>query len=121
MKKETVTEDEKRIGRVFNVSNPNKIPQRTNESMKVYFYFLSEKLIFPIKGSFTQETFPLHDETSSIVLHKLSEHHDDFYGILAEGKIERKNAVVPLVEFTPEDNDSNFQLIEDYKIWFCNY
>lgn len=122
MNKEKIPDEERRIMNVFNVSSPKKIPLRTNESMKVYFNFLSEKLIFPIKGSFTQETAPLHDTRYSIVLHRLSAHYDDFYGILSEGKIERKKAVVPLVDFIAEsEEDINSQLIDDYKNWFCNW
>ena len=48
--------------------------------------------------------------------------HDDFYGILVEGRKGRKKSVIPLVEFTSiSKGDENFQLIDDYKIWFCNW
>ena len=84
--------------------------------MKVYFKFLSEKLIFPIKGKFEEETAPMHMEKYSFVLHKLSDLYDDHYGILAEGKISGKMKVVPLVDFTPDKDGNNFQLIDDYKV-----
>ena len=122
MGEKTVSEEEKRIMKVFNAGNIGKIPSRTNESMKIYFNFLSKELIFPIKGESEEETAPMHMERHSIVLHKPSNLYDEHYGVLAEGRIGCKKEVVPLVDFTPDnENDENFQLIDDYKTWFCNY
>ena len=98
------------------------IPSVNNTNLDHYFKFLNKNLRFPIKGIFTQETAPLHNESKSIVLHKLSSNYNDFYGLLAEGKIGHKNAVISLAEFEVEDGKSlNFQLIDDYKTWFENY
>ena len=117
-----IPEDEKRIMKIFNVIGYNKIPKRTNEAMGTYFNFLNKNLIFPITGSHTQETGPFKSETISINLNSISDLYDDFYGILVEGKCGRKKAVVPLVDFELDDqDDENFELISDYKTWFCNW
>ena len=118
-------DDEKRIMNIFNIKKTSDIPSVDNTNLDHYFKFLNKNLRFPIKGIFTQETAPLHNESKSIVLHKLSvgcNNYDDFYGLLAEGKTGNKNAVVSLAEFEVEDgNTPNFQLIDDYKTWFENY
>ena len=121
-KNNSVREDEIRIMKVFDVKKIDDILCVDNKSLEQYFKFLNDNLSFPIKGIFTQETTPLHNESKSIVLHKLSSNYDDFYGLLAEGKIGNKTAVVSLAEFEVEDGSSlNFQLIDDYKTWFENY
>lgn len=108
--------------KVFNVRDYDKIPKRTNESMKNYFNFLKKRLTFPINGEHTWETWPFKPETLLIKLHSRSDVYDDFYGILTEGSAGRKKVVVPLVDFNPENEDNeNFKLIDDYKIWFCNW
>lgn len=117
-----IPEDEKRIMKVFNVKDYDKIPKKTNEAMKIYFNFLKKKLIFPITGKHTSETGPFESETITIKLHHLSDLYDDFYGILVEGRSGRKKVVVPLVDFEPKnEEEENFQFIDDYKNWFCNW
>ena len=117
-----IPKDEKRIMEVFNVSDYNRIPKRTNKSVKFYFEFLKKRLVFPITGEHTWEHEAFTSETLSVKLHNLSDLCDDFYGILAEGRVGRKKVVVPLVDFEPEnEKDENFQLIDDYKTWFCNW
>lgn len=115
-------EDEIRIMKVFGVKKDRDVPKVDNKNLENYFKFLNKNLSFPIKGTFTKETAPLHNESYSIVLYSLSSNYDDFYGLLAEGKIGNKNAAVSLAEFEVEDeNTPNFQLIDDYKTWFENY
>ena len=122
MKKEYITEDERRIMKLFGVTKLNNIPRVNNKNLKFYFDFLSKKLTFPIKGRFRHETGPFKSEIYDVVIKKLDPLYDDFYGLLVEGRSERKKAAVPLVDFELDDEDDiNFQLIEDYKSWFCNF
>ena len=119
---EDSSEDEKRIMKIFGVNNKKYIPSRTNETMKIYFEFLRKHLTFPIIGAYTHEIGPLESERLSIKLYALSDLYDDHYGILAEGRAGRKKIVVPLVDFDLENGGNMiFQLIDDYKVWFCNY
>lgn len=121
MKKE-IPEDEKRIMQVFGIADHNKIPARSNKTMKIYYEFLKKKLTFPIYGSYEQETGLLSSKSISIKLYDLSDQYDDFYGILIEGKANRRLVAVPLVDFTLDnEDDENFQIIDDYKTWFCNW
>ena len=117
-----ISEDDQRIMKVFNVESLNKIPNRDNESMKIYFDFLNKNLVFPITGTHTQETGPFKSETISVNFNSISEVYDDFYGILVEGRSGRKKMTVPLIDFDPDkQNDENFQIIDNYKTWFSNW
>src|SRR3989338_4444340 len=108
-----ISEDEKRIMKIFNVIDYNKIPKRTNEAMKIYFDFLNKNLVFPITGTHTQEIGPFKSETINVNLSSISNLYDDFYGILVEGRSGRKKVVVPLIDFDPDkQNDENFQIID---------
>lgn len=120
--KEQITEDEKRIMKLFGVSKLDDVPEVNNKTLKFYFDFLTNKLTFPIKGSFRHETGPFEGEVSNVIVKKLDSLYDDFYGLLVERRGERKKVIVPLVEFELEnEEDTNFELIEDYKSWFCNF
>ena len=117
-----IPEDEKIIMKIFNVTDYNKIPKRTNEAMIIYFDFLNKNMVFPITGTHTSEIGPFKSETISVKLASFSQIYDDFYGILVEGRSDMKKMVVPLVDFEPDNqDDENFQLIDDYKTWFCNW
>lgn len=117
-----IREDENRIMKVFNAETYDKIPQQSNKAMKIYLDFLNEKLVFPITGKHTQDTGPFQSETISIKLSSVSDLYDDFYGISVEGRAGRKKVTVPLVDFEPDnETDEGFQLVQDYKTWFCNW
>jgi len=118
-----ISEDEKRIMKIFNVTDYDKTPNRTNESMIIYFDFLNKNLGFPITGDHTSEMGHFKSEIISIKLTSLSSIYDDFYGILVEGRSGRKKVVVPLVDFDPDEHvtDENLRFIDDYKTWFCNW
>ncbi|MDP2749751.1 MAG: calcium-binding protein [Nanoarchaeota archaeon] len=120
---EEIPEDEKRIMKIFNASDYDKIPNSADESMKIYFDFLNKNLVFPIAGTHTQETGPFKSETISVNLNSISELYDDFYGILVEGRNGRKKVAIPLVDFDPDEHatDENLQIIDDYKTWFSNW
>ena len=99
-----ISEDEKRIMKIFNVTDYDKTPNRTNESMIIYFDFLNKNLGFPITGDHTSEMGHFKSEIISIKLTSLSSIYDDFYGILVEGRSGRKKVVVPLVDFDPDEH-----------------
>ena len=90
------------------------------KSIELYVKHISKILSFPINGEVSQEAGSLKERTFKVVLHNLCPSEDDFYGILAEGKSERRPVVIALAEFTANKSDSNYQIIEDYKDWFWN-
>src|SRR4030042_1001324 len=46
---------------------------------------------------------------------------DEFYGIFIKGITGKKNEVIPLSDFECNTTDqSNYQLVDDYKTWFWN-
>lgn len=121
MANEQITEDEKRIMELFGVIKLKDIPKVNNKTLKFYVDFLTKKLTFPIKGRFRHEIGPFKSEVYDVVIKKLDPLYDDFYGLLVEGRSERKKVIIPLVDFELVEEDTNFGLIDDYKSWFCNF
>lgn len=80
-----------------------------------------KNLLFPIHGTFDQETGPLQHTTHPVTVKCLVEDIDEFYGICAEGIAGKKHVEILLVDFNCNSTDyRNFQLIDDYKTWFWN-
>ena len=102
------------------INNWDKFGEVNKKSIDSCFQYLSKALIFPISGEVSQETGSFKERTFKLVLHTICHTEDDFYGILAEGKSEHKAVVIALAEFSANESDTNYQLIEDYKDWFWN-
>jgi hypothetical protein len=112
-------EREQRILRVFQL--PENLPEVDTDVLEKYFAFLTKNLLFPIQGTFDQETGPLHHTTYPVIIKHLSEDIDEFYGIYAEGVAGKKHVEIPLADFDCNTTDHrNYQLINDYKTWFWN-
>jgi hypothetical protein len=110
---------EKRILCVFQLQK--NLPEINNATLEKYFIFLTKNLLFPIKGTFDQETGPLNHTTYPITLKHLADDIDEFYGIYAEGVAGNKHLEIPLADFDCSTTDNrNYQLIDDYKTWFWN-
>jgi len=113
------TEQEQRILRVFQLQK--NLPEVDTAALEKYCAFLTKNLLFPIQGTFDQETGPLQHTTLPVIVKYLSEDIDKFYGIYAEGIAGKKHVEIPLADFDCNTTDHrNYQLIDDYKTWFWN-
>jgi len=114
------TDQEQQILRVFQLQK--NLPEVDTAALEKYCAFLTKKLLFPIQGTFNQETGPLQHTTLPVIIKYLSEDIDKFYGIYAEGIVGKKHVEIPLADFDCDTTDHrNYQLIDDYKTWFWNY
>jgi hypothetical protein len=114
------TEQKQRILRVFQLQK--NLPEVNTETLEKYFAVLTKNFVFPIQGTYDQETGPLQHTTHPVIIKNLSEDIDEFYGIYVEGAAGKKNVEIPLADFDCNTTDQrNFQCIDDYKTWFWNY
>lgn len=120
---EPVEEVDLRIAQIFGLSESEELPDVTEAALESYHQYLCTHLRFPFDGEYTRETGPLQDTSYLINVTGLvdMEDCDEFYGLLCEGRQSRRRVVVPLAEIEVGSEDSNFQLIDDYRGWFWNY
>jgi hypothetical protein len=124
---EPVAEADLRIAQIFGLSESEELPDVTEATLESYHQYLCTHLRFPFEGEYSRETGPLQDTSYVMKVTGLAdmEDCDEFYGLLCEGRQEgrqsRRRVVVPLAEIEVGSEDSNFQLIDDYRGWFWNY
>lgn len=119
----SLDEDEKRIARILGSPEEEVLPEVTDETLEIYHRYLKAHLSFPFDGEYSRETGPLEDTYYRINVTGLvdPEDCDEFYGLLCEGRQDRRKVMVPLAEVEVDEKDPNGQLIEDYHVWFWNY
>jgi hypothetical protein len=114
-------EQKKRILQIFHREGLKKPPMVSDETLKNYFVFLQKNLTFPMNGTYEQEIRSFETTLCPITIMKLLDDIDEFYGIFIKGIAGKKNEVIPLSDFECNTTDqSNYQLVDDYKTWFWN-
>lgn len=133
---------EKRINSVFLKKTDDN--SRRFETLEIYKQFLEENIDFPVKltgiEDFNWEEFyifgpgnkkeyeelkktrPSYTDTYNLI--QIEDYIEEEYGLLAKVTriSDRKKFQIPLVDLEAVDKKStNFQLLDDYSVWFCNY
>jgi hypothetical protein len=111
-------EEGKRIAAVINKVNCEK----ENETYNAWEEHLKEVLDFPFNAEIAepQEKGPF--QSGDKVKVSGIEMHDDLYGIIMTVHLERRKYAFPLCELDVIDKlSTNYQPVEDYKIWFANH
>lgn len=83
--------------------------------------YLDENLNFPIAAVVdeTDDFGPIRDGDKVSV--KSLPQVADMYGIIAEVRLGKSKYFIPLCELEVADKNSpNYQLIDDYRVWFAN-
>ena len=110
-------EEGKRIGKILKEVDPNDIM----ECLFRWAEYLDENLNFPITAIVdeTDDYGPVKEgEKVSI---KSLPHLEDLRGIIAEIRLGRKKYAFPLCDLEVINKKSpDYQLIDDYRIWFAN-
>jgi hypothetical protein len=103
----------------------DRLPLVDEEKLARYHRYLSENLSFPFTAHYPEPTTPAeHDRYRCVVLELLdpSEHVGDVIdGIFAKTWKSGFEVNLPLVELQVSQDDSDFQLIEDYSYWLWNW
>lgn len=110
-------EEGKRIEKILQGVNPDN----EMECLIRWSEYLEENLIFPIEAIVdeTGDFVPVRDgdKVSVKSLPQLA----DMYGIIAEVRLGRSKYFIPLCELEVIDKNSpDYQLIDDYRVWFAN-
>ncbi len=101
----------------------NKVKcENENDAYHAWEEYLKEVLDFPFKAEIAepQEKGPF--QSGDQVKVSGIEMHDELYGIIMTVRLERRKYAFPLCELDVIDKIStNYQPVEDYKIWFANH
>ncbi len=121
----SVEEDEKRVARIFNIEDDEDLPDVTEKTLELCYHHLNKNLTLPFKAEYSQETGPLEDTYYDIIVTKILDVDEspdpEFYGLFCEAKKGRHKIVIPLAEIEVKRREKNYQLIDDYNMWFWNY
>ena len=137
-----IKKQEERIESVF-PSDLKDISKRM-ETIEIYKNYLEKNLTFPIKltgiEDFEWEEFyllgpgdeqeyeelkkkrPSYTDTFNMI--RIDEYYDEDYGLFAKVTriSDKKRFQIPLSELEAIDKKSNnYQLLDDYSVWFVNY
>ncbi len=136
-----IDKQERRIAKIL---GEKEVPEVNDETLRRYFDFLKQNLEFPcyLTGI---EDFPWEERyvfgysskaeyeklkktqpsyTDTFELLGLDDEIDEDYGILADVKrvSDKRKFTLPLADLEATDKQSkNYQLLDDYSVWFVNY
>jgi hypothetical protein len=111
-------EEGKRIVEVLNKVNC----ENENHAYLAWEEYLKEVLDFPFKAEIAEPQEKGHFKSGDKVKVSGIEMYDDLYGIIMTVHLERCKYAFPLCELNVIDKlSTNYQPVEDYKIWFANH
>jgi len=88
-----------------------------SKSVDMFFNHLNEKLDFPF------EVNGLEDD-EKYLLYEIEDSGDTMYGLTGNVKLlsdKRRRLILALCDLEAIDkNSKNYELLDDYSIWFCN-
>jgi len=106
-----------RISKVLNKENPHN----EMKCLQKWVEYLNNELIFPIHAIVSDSEDNWLIKSGDKVIIKSLPHIVDMYGIIASIRLNGEKYELPLCDLEAVDKKKeDFQLIEDYKIWFAN-
>jgi len=111
-----------RIRMVFSFTSNDPLPDVDDETLDVYYQYLSKNLAFP----FTAEHGAEYGHPERVKVIGLGDPDDEpmideTSGILCEARMEGQIVTLPLGELQDAKGKPNRQLIEDFGYWFWNW
>ena len=96
-------------------------PQNEMECLKKWVEHLDKELTFPIQAIVSESEDNWLIKSGDKVLIKALPHIVDLYGVIASIRLNGKKYEFPLCDLKAIDKTlKDFQLIDDYRIWFAN-
>jgi hypothetical protein len=119
-------DEDDRVRLALGRTSDDPLPEVGDDTLRTYHRYLAAQLKFPFEASWTYESGPLSDTTSTVTITDLVDPEDDpsfdeTYGLFAEAKSKGRVTEVPLSECEAKQRGPNRQLLQDYVYWFWNY
>ncbi len=116
-------EAELRLAEIFGLDEHGALPMVSENALLIYHQYLQEHLQFPFAVEYCEESEEPEEVYKLIEVANLAgqDEIDLEDGILCHGKFEQWDVMVPLADVVVDDDESNFQIIDDYQYWFFSY
>jgi len=114
-----------RIRMVFGLTSNDPLPDVDDETLLTYYRYLAKNMPFPFEVEHFEETGPFQDKRHVVTVVGLLDPDDyecdEMYGLICEGRIDKREIQMPLGEFEVDEDDPRLQTLADYCSWFWNY
>ena len=111
-----------RVRMVFGLTSDDLLPRPDEDSLEVYYSYLSERLSFPIEAKYYEEddlfTLSPIRPIKIVALGKEPHDLDEDDGIFCEVQTADGEELLPLANLELRRSDRNRQLVGDYAAWF---
>lgn len=112
-----------RIRAIFNLTTDDPLSDVEYDTLAVYYQYLVDHLSFPFRAQYKPEDRRSRGETYLVTVRSLYDIDDydveEFYGLIGVGIYQDKRIEFPIRDLDVKRNDSNHQLIDDYKFWMA--
>jgi hypothetical protein len=118
-----IIEARERMAPIFGITTDDNWPDINHQSMEILYDHLISNVSFPFKAEFSMPDPEKGGEAitdiyvDNIVDPDLID-ETEAYGLICEAREEKGGFKVPLSEIVIKQDDPNFNLIEDYCIWY---
>lgn len=113
----------KRVAQIFGVGDESELPKINNNSLETFYDYLRKQVNYPFYGVF-QEVAGENSEFHNVTVFDLIDpdliDESEKYGLICDVELKGERVKMPLAEIVINQGDPNYDLIEDYCIWFWN-
>ena len=113
-----------RIRMVFGLTSNDPLPDVDDGTLLTYSRYLAKNMPFPFEVEHFEETGPFEGKRHIVTVVGLLDPDeyecDEMYGLISEGRIDKREIQMPLGEFEVDEDDPGLQTLADYCYWFWN-
>jgi len=110
-----------RIKLILGATGDDPVPDVDEEMLLAYWRHLANHLALPFEARHCPEDGSDNGVTVVGLLDPDEDGCDEFYGLLCEARLGRRQIIAPLGEIEVRKEKQNHQLIDDYSYWFWNW
>lgn len=110
-----------RVAKIFQMGEGEDPPAVNARTLETYYDYLRNNIRFPFFGVFSEqrEQNSVYHPVEVLAIMDPDESEElDKYGLLTEVLIEGQKAKMPLAEIVINQGDPNYDLVEDYCVWY---
>jgi hypothetical protein len=111
-----------RIQAVFGLAEEASLPPVGRETLRKFHEHLAARISVPFEALFAERRAPVRRLVHYVRVTGIMEVDDHLAdGLLCSVQNLNGTDVLPLAEVGVREDDTNYQLIDDYAYWFINY
>lgn len=112
-----------RVAKIFQVESKDDLPDVKPRYLEIYYDYLIHQVKFPFQGTFAlkkdQDAPEEYKQVEALEILDPDETPDlDRWGLICHVHMDEQLVKIPLAEIVINQGDKNYDLVEDYCIWF---